>query len=392
MISRLLNFQRSRTGEDPLTRIWWDRCSRNCPQAATTTGLVGMLQLRPYVDTYLKAQRAAGALPAYAEDKMDAQYWPLVGGAFTFTATFTKTGETLRWVVDDGTTQETNTPSQVIAASTTSDPYHTTVISYDGFASVTGIAGDDCKLYGIMPIFTRWSGLTSLSFARCALTLLPDVDSPPALVTFDVRSNTNCAGTIRSLANSPNLTTLYAFSCAFTAMSEITSNTKLETIRIGTNSGLTQFKSCAGLTKLTSIRGDVCAITSLTSFAGCTGAITIFNFTSNRLTTLPLDMNEMVNATSIWAPNNAFTTYTPGTLTTQILATSIQLHNSGAPASFVNAVLADCVVNEAARPGSSPNCTLLIGGTTNPNAAPTGQGILDKATLVAAGWTVTTTP
>jgi hypothetical protein len=53
----------------------------------------------------------------------------------------------------------------------------------------------------------------------------------------------------------------------------------------------------------------------------------------------------------------------------------------------VNAILAAFVA--AGRVKTATNtCTLNLGGTGN--AAPTGQGITDKQTLQARGWTVTT--
>ena len=57
------------------------------------------------------------------------------------------------------------------------------------------------------------------------------------------------------------------------------------------------------------------------------------------------------------------------------------------PSAAVNAILAAFVA--AGRVKTATNtCTLNLGGTGN--AAPTGQGITDKQTLQARGWTVTT--
>jgi hypothetical protein len=51
----------------------------------------------------------------------------------------------------------------------------------------------------------------------------------------------------------------------------------------------------------------------------------------------------------------------------------------------VNRILADLVLAQA---GGNPICNVLLSGGSN--AAPTGQGLTDKATLIAAGWTVVT--
>lgn len=61
-------------------------------------------------------------------------------------------------------------------------------------------------------------------------------------------------------------------------------------------------------------------------------------------------------------------------------------NHNWATASIVNAMLHDCVVSLGL--GSRVTCELQLHGGSM--AAPTGQGITDKATLVSAGWTVYT--
>ena len=78
-------------------------------------------------------------------------------------------------------------------------------------------------------------------------------------------------------------------------------------------------------------------------------------------------------------------TITASSFSTQPLMTALNLSGNGLTATAVNQVLADLVVSLGIR--GTTKCTVTLGGT---NAAPTGQGLLDKATLVAAGWTVTT--
>jgi lysophospholipase L1-like esterase len=56
--------------------------------------------------------------------------------------------------------------------------------------------------------------------------------------------------------------------------------------------------------------------------------------------------------------------------------------------SNINQLLADCWLNRAETKGSTDRVFNLSGG--NANNAPTGQGLTDKANLIAAGWTVTT--
>jgi hypothetical protein len=78
-------------------------------------------------------------------------------------------------------------------------------------------------------------------------------------------------------------------------------------------------------------------------------------------------------------------TVTANTLSTQVAMTTLNLSNDALAAAAVNQVLADLVTSISGRGGVK--CTTTLNGT---NAAPTGTGITNKATLVAAGWTVTT--
>jgi hypothetical protein len=78
-------------------------------------------------------------------------------------------------------------------------------------------------------------------------------------------------------------------------------------------------------------------------------------------------------------------TVTANTLSTQVAMTTLNLSNDALAAAAVNQVLADLVTSISGRGGVK--CITTLNGT---NAAPTGTGITNKATLVAAGWTVTT--
>jgi hypothetical protein len=67
--------------------------------------------------------------------------------------------------------------------------------------------------------------------------------------------------------------------------------------------------------------------------------------------------------------------------------TNVKLNGNALPESDVNSILAAAVSFDVSYgPGLAWSLD-LSGGT---NAAPTGQGLTDKATLIGAGWTVTT--
>jgi hypothetical protein len=85
--------------------------------------------------------------------------------------------------------------------------------------------------------------------------------------------------------------------------------------------------------------------------------------------------------------NNQFSDVVAGSFATQKSMNTAHFGSNALPAAAVNQVLADCVVSLGI--SGRVVCTVNLAGGTN--AAPTGQGLTDKATLVAAGWTVTTT-
>jgi len=87
--------------------------------------------------------------------------------------------------------------------------------------------------------------------------------------------------------------------------------------------------------------------------------------------------------TKFYGSNNQLTSYTGG-LGTRVLDT-FKFNVNALTVIAVNAILADLKV---AQVGGNPVCTVDLSGGTN--ATPTGQGLLDKAFLIAAGWTVQT--
>ena len=111
--------------------------------------------------------------------------------------------------------------------------------------------------------------------------------------------------------------------------------------------------------------------------------LTISGYTA--WTTLPSDAFAGLNALLNLALNNNTLTALPAGVFDNLTALQLLiLTNNALTVSAVNQLLAELV----ATVGSRVICNLDISGGTN--AAPTGQGILDAATLVAAGWTVTT--
>jgi len=94
------------------------------------------------------------------------------------------------------------------------------------------------------------------------------------------------------------------------------------------------------------------------------------------------------NLTNFHCHTNSFSGYDAGGFATQIGLTVLDARwNAITVAADINEILADLVTSSAL--GGRVGCTVKLEGGTN--AAPTGQGATDKATLNAIeGWTVTT--
>ena len=92
--------------------------------------------------------------------------------------------------------------------------------------------------------------------------------------------------------------------------------------------------------------------------------------------------NKLKKLTQFYCSSNQLTGWDGGTVSATL--GNFQAQDNQLPADTINALLAAFVA--AGR--NSGTCGLNLGGTGN--AAPTGQGLIDKATLISRGWTVTT--
>ena len=113
--------------------------------------------------------------------------------------------------------------------------------------------------------------------------------------------------------------------------------------------------------------------------AGLIGDISLNNSTFNgTLPALPAGLTG-----SIYLQSSTFSGYTAGALATQKSLAYVYLQAT--TAAIVNSILADSVTSLSIS-GRVHEALSIVGSSP----APTGQGLTDKATLIAAGWTVTT--
>ena len=148
----------------------------------------------------------------------------------------------------------------------------------------------------------------------------------------------------------------------------------------------TTFPSFAACVKLASFSAALFVSTvTIPSFSACT-LLETWGAGGDYVTGTVPDFSPCTLLTSWTLSPHACTDVTAGSFATQKNLASLSFYYGSLTSSAVNKVLADCVAS-LSLPGRVA-CTVSLHGHFN--AAPTGQGITDKATLIAAGWTVTT--
>jgi hypothetical protein len=125
------------------------------------------------------------------------------------------------------------------------------------------------------------------------------------------------------------------------------------------------------------------------SIPSLAGKLWRFNCQNQRgATKLSGDIPNLANVLDLsrfWCDRNQLTGFATGGSVPSNLG-NFQANNNLLTSAAVNAILAAFVA--AGRTSASGTCILNLGGTGN--AAPTDQGLTDKATLISRGWTVTT--
>tara|TARA_R110001592_G_scaffold197667_1_gene445692 strand:+ start:644 stop:1633 length:990 start_codon:yes stop_codon:yes gene_type:complete len=219
------------------------------------------------------------------------------------------------------------------------------------------------KLTGPFPSLNNNTALEDIRINGNSLTgPLPSLNNNTALSIFKLGSN-SMSGSLPSLTANTELITFEGFSNSFTGyIPDLSFNTKLKGFFISGN-------SMSG--PLSSLDNNTALVNYVVSENDFTGPIP------------SLDNNTAI--VKLEVKNNDLTTFEGSTMPVSLL--TFKANNNSLTEGAVNAILAATVA------GGGINGTLYLGGNTDPlrtNAAPTGQGITDKATLIASGWDVQT--
>lgn len=220
-----------------------------------------------------------------------------------------------------------------------------------------------------------------LTFTANALTTITNgvcqINNNTALQSVSMNACTAVGG-ILEFANNPNLTTINM--AALTTVGAVTA----DDLAISTCPNLTSinFNSLVHVDQTLGINGTALKVISLPALTNVGEDLTLGGFSpNNSLTSISLPVFVSFNGnlgcggqpllSSFNAPSIIFTD-----------GVVIGLNNCALNAASVNQVLARGVASGVT------TCTFELAGGTN--AAPTGQGILDKATLIGLGNTVNT--
>ncbi len=237
------------------------------------------------------------------------------------------------------------------------------------------------------------------SFAACtALTdwrgygnqfsgILPSFAACTALTTWRGYGN-QFSGTLPSFAACAALTSWYGYSNQFSdILPSFAACTALTDWRGNTNQFSGILPSFAACTALTQWYGHVNQFSgTLPSFAACTALVTWQGYSNQFSGTLP-SFAACTALTDWYGYINQFSGYEAGGFATQKFLANLNLITNNLPVASIDAILADLVTSLGI--SGRVACTVNLSGTGN--AAPSDPaGLASKATLVAAGWTVTT--
>lgn len=198
-------------------------------------------------------------------------------------------------------------------------------------------------------------GLTS----PFAMFIPANVKTTANVTAFDLTGN-GLSGLFPQVAGNTSLTSMDVSGNQITGpIPPLTTNTSLTAFRVNSNQ----------------LTGSIPSLTNNTS-------LTIVNFGNNQLTGAVPSLATNNSLANINVSSNQLSSWVGGTVSINLGA--FTANNNLFPAATVNALLAAFVAANR----TTGTRTLNLGGTGN--AAPTGQGLTDKATLQSRGWTVTT--
>jgi hypothetical protein len=216
-------------------------------------------------------------------------------------------------------------------------------------------------LSGTLPHISSNNKLKVVEANNCSFSgALPSLSSLSALNTFTVDTNPLIRGTIPSLNDCMQLASFNVSNCFQLSgtIPDLSKNTLLNTFR------------CFNC----SLSGNIPSLNALT-------VLRDFRCFSNSLSGSIPSLSANTDLRIFLCSSNLLSGFNGGSISNTV--SDFQANNNRLTQANVNAILASLVAANRTTGG-----VLNLGGSGN--AAPTGQGLTDKATLISRGWTVTT--
>ena len=212
---------------------------------------------------------------------------------------------------------------------------------------------------------------------------IPSLNNSTAIYYYYAR-NSNLTGSIPSLSNIITLQRFYVTNNNLTgSIPSLSANINMKYLFLGGNQLTGSIPSLTSLTKIIFLYFYTNQLTgSIPSLSALTNLQRLWGF-SNQLTGSTPSLTNNTKLNHFYFDNNQISNYTASTLA--LTLNYFRGNNNLLPSAAVNQILADFVTNLASRPAVG---NIRLHGTGN--QPPTGQGIIDKAAIIAHGWTVLT--
>ena len=231
--------------------------------------------------------------------------------------------------------------------------------------------------------YAQNSNLTLVEFSQNNVTgPIPSLSGLNNLQTFRCQRN-QLTGPIPSLSG---LTNLQFFGCDTNQLTgpipSLSGLNNLRNFRCDTNQLTGSIPSLSGLNNLQTFRCFTNQLTGPIPSLSCLTNLQVFECNANQLTGSIPSLSGLNNFQTFRGFTNQLTGFNGGPVSNTL--GSFQAQNNQLPSTSVNVILSAFVAANK----TAGTRILNLGGVGN--AAPAGQGITDKATLVSRGWTVTT--
>ena len=240
------------------------------------------------------------------------------------------------------------------------------------------------RIYGTLPTFTTQANIERVLFQTNLLSSdLAPFGNLNSLVFFYCNNN-NLSGNFPSINTLTSLRYLRGYDCNFSGnLPSPSSNASLSVYYM---------YNCNFSGSIPSLSSNLNIIYFFVQNNNLTGTIPSFatnvsmlrfRVDGNSLTGTTPDLSLNIKLQGFYFHNNQISNYTASTLALTLIF--FYGTNNLLPSSAVNQILADFVLNLGARPVAG---NIWIHGVGN--GPPTGQGLLDKAAIIAHGWNVLT--